>query len=312
MKFVRFTKKDNYLLTKENHSVENFTELGISPMDFDIVVPFSKIDFLSNYTDMISFINECDDNMIEKISELLKSIKNNSKLLTDCLNPSEIYLLSPIEKPIHDVICVGVNYRAHLEECDEKMSMIHAPSTVYFSKRATYFKGPDEDIDAHLKIDSELDYEVELAVIIGKNGKNISKEKSDDYIFGYSILNDISARSLQRSHSQWYRGKSLDGFTAFGPCIVHKSAFDTPVSLNIKSYVNGEIRQSSNTSYLIKDIPSLIEEFSTGITLEAGDIIATGTPSGVGMGFDPPKYMQSGDTIRCEIEKIGSLTNRII
>lgn len=171
--------------------------------------------------------------------------------------------------------------------------------------------GQEDIIVSHADIDEQLDYEVELAVIIGKKGTNIPKDQVEDYIFGYTIINDISARQLQQQHSQWYRGKSLDSFTALGPVVVHKSEMPFPIELDISSRVNGELRQNSNTKYFLADIPSIISEFSNGITLEPGDIIATGTPSGVGMGFNPPRYMKSGDVVECEIQNIGILRNAV-
>lgn len=156
-----------------------------------------------------------------------------------------------------------------------------------------------------------FDYEVELAVIIGKDGKDIPFEEAEDYIFGYTIGNDITVRDIQKKHIQWFKGKSLDTCTSIGPYIVHKSAIPFPVDLDISSKVNGEIRQKSNTKDLIFDIPTIISDLSKGLTLRAGDIILTGTPAGVGAGFKPPKYLKPGDIVECYIEKIGSLTNII-
>jgi 2-keto-4-pentenoate hydratase/2-oxohepta-3-ene-1,7-dioic acid hydratase in catechol pathway len=169
--------------------------------------------------------------------------------------------------------------------------------------------GPNGVIEACMDIDTFLDYEVELAVIIGKTGKDIALEEAESYIFGYSVFNDISSRQLQKDHVQWLRGKSLDTYSAMGPCILHKSALPFPVDVAISSTVNGEIRQKSRTTYMIAGIAEQIAELSRGMTLEAGDIIATGTPSGVAMGFNPPKYMVDGDRVTCEVEGIGVLSN---
>ena len=156
-----------------------------------------------------------------------------------------------------------------------------------------------------------LDYEAELAVIIGKDAKNVKAEDAEDYIFGYTILNDMSARNLQTRHTQWYFGKSLDGFTPMGPAIVTADEIVYPPKLKIQSLINGEVRQDSNTELLIFDIGYVIEELSRGMTLKAGSIISTGTPQGVGMGFVPPKFLHKGDVIECRIEKLGSLINQI-
>lgn len=225
-----------------------------------------------------------------------------------------VKVLVPIERPVHDIICVGVNYEDHLKETKEHLGTneFQTPlKAVYFSKRAIRITGPGEEIISRPDLDEGLDYEVELAVIIGKTGKNIPAEKAEDYIFGYSVFNDISFRNLQTLHGQWFYGKSLDTCAAMGPVIAGKEEFPFPVELAVKSVVNGELRQHSNTRNFIHDIPSLISELSEGFTLECGDIIATGTPSGVGMGFAPPRFMKKGDTVTCEIEGIGKLTNSI-
>ena len=184
-------------------------------------------------------------------------------------------------------------------------------SAVYFGKRAIKIIGTNEDAQACLDIDNALDYEVELAVIIGKTGKNIPVDKVEDYIFGYSIFNDFSSRRLQLKHMQWFKGKSLDTYSAMGPVILHKSALPFPVEVDIKCSVNGELRQNSNTKLFLNDIPKVVSELSQGMTLEAGDIIATGTPSGVGMGYKPGKWLKSGDEVVCEIPPIGKLINKI-
>lgn len=263
-----------------------------------------KVINLEGYSsDMITLIEQFSLNDIKKISNLQQSMNG--------VPIEEVKILAPIKKPIHDIICVGVNYLDHRAESKNVVGDSSLMQTVYFSKRATIMSGPNDLIDNHFNLDTELDYEVELAIIIGKKGTNIKKEDVEDYIFGYTIFNDFSARSLQRDHLQWYRGKSLDSFSAIGPAIVHKSQLPLPLELMISSKVNGEERQNSNTSLMIADINQLVSEISQGITLEPGDIIATGTPAGVGMGFMPPKYLQSHDTITCMIEGIGVLENKI-
>lgn len=223
----------------------------------------------------------------------------------------QIRLLAPIRRPIHDILCVGVNYRAHLEESEAAMGEIAHQSTVYFSKRAGTITGPDAVLDGHLELDPCLDYEVELAVVIGKEGRDIPLDRVEDYIFGYTVFNDVSARGLQKRHNQWFRGKSLDGFAVMGPALVHKSELPFPLDLELCSRVNGEVRQHSGTRLFLVDVPHLIAELSQSITLEPGDIIATGTPSGVGMGFDPPRWLKSGDTVECEISGLGTLRTTI-
>lgn len=225
---------------------------------------------------------------------------------------SQVSVLAPIDRPLHDILCVGVNYRDHREETKTDLPTEGASHhAVYFGKRAHFILGDGKKIPARLDLDSQLDYEVELAVIIGKEGRDISPEQAEDYIFGYSVFNDLSSRTIQKQHSQWLRGKSLDGYTAMGPCILHKSALPFPVEVDVCSLVNGEIRQNSNTRLLLTSLPQIIADLSQGMTLEPGDIIATGTPGGVGLGFDPPRFLKKGDKVECRIPPIGSLCNTV-
>lgn len=224
---------------------------------------------------------------------------------------AEVELLAPIERPVHDILCVGVNYQAHFDECERAIQMKQAAAAVYFAKRASRIVGPGEAIESHRALDEALDYEVELAVVIGKGGRDIPTEQVEEHIFGYSVFNDVSARTLQRSHAQWFRGKSLDGFAVMGPTLVTRDELPFPLELEVESRVNGEVRQHSNTRAFIRGVAELVSELSRGITLEPGDIIATGTPAGVGMGFDPPRYMKPGDVVECEVQGLGVLRNPI-
>lgn len=231
--------------------------------------------------------------------------------------PSEnIHLLSPIPNPEQDVICLGLNYHDHADEA-EKASKTAAygkrtGNAVYFAKRVNRAVAPEQPVDGHFDIVDSLDYEVELAVVLGKDAKNVRKEDAEDYILGYTILNDISARNLQSRHQQWYFGKSLDDFTPIGPWIVTKDELGPEPSVGIRCYINGELRQDNVTGNMIYNIPYIIEELSQGLTLQAGTIISTGTPSGVAMGMpEPKKYLKSGDVIRCEIDGVGVLENPV-
>ena len=156
-----------------------------------------------------------------------------------------------------------------------------------------------------------VDYEVELAVIIGKEGKDIKEDEALNYVFGYTIANDISARNLQGKHGQWFKGKSVDNYAPLGPYILTADELENPSGLQLKCYVNDELRQNANTKDLVFSIPRVISDLSRGLTLRRGDVILTGTPSGVGLGFKPYKFVKSGDVIRCEIDKLGSLTTYI-
>ena len=158
---------------------------------------------------------------------------------------------------------------------------------------------------------TDLDYEAELAVIIGREASHVREEDVKDYIFGYTIINDVSARTLQTRHKQWYFGKGLDGFLPMGPCIATVDELSYPPKVQVQSRVNGELRQDSNTELLIFDISHIVSELSQGMTLKPGTIIATGTPAGVGMGFDPPKFLVPGDVVECTIEGIGTIANKV-
>lgn len=225
---------------------------------------------------------------------------------------SAVSLCAPIPRPRQDVICLGINYHAHAQEASQYNAEAFTkerPIPIYFSKRVTKAVPPGGYIESHPGLVERLDYEAELAVIIGKTARNIHANDAADYIFGYTILNDVSARLLQTTHKQWYFGKSLDGFTPMGPCIVTADEIAFPPSLSITTHVNGELRQNSSTNLLITGIADVIEELSAGMTLLPGTIIATGTPAGVGMGFDPPKFLKPGDVVECAIEQIGILRN---
>lgn len=225
----------------------------------------------------------------------------------------ELKILSPIVNPAQDVLCLGLNFYDHQQEI-EVMGSNYKPKrgkAVYFSKRANFIIGPDEYIDGHFDFVKMLDYEVELAVVIKKDAYKVKKEDALDYVLGYSIFNDITARDVQLAHTQYHFGKSLDSFCAMGPWIVTADELPFEPELEISCFVNGERRQHSNTSYMIYGIAEVIEELSRGMMLKAGSIISMGTPGGVGMAMKPPKFLRSGDEVVCEIEKIGTLRNLV-
>lgn len=249
--------------------------------------------------------------IIESPREALTAAAGTS---IDSIPLSEVTLLAPIPHPRQDVICLGINYHAHAEEAARYSAEAFTkerPIPIYFSKRVTEAVPPEGFIESHPGLVERLDYEVELAVIIGKTARAVKAEDAADYIFGYTVLNDVSARLLQTTHKQWYFGKSLDGFTPMGPCITTADEISFPPALKISARVNGELRQDATTDLLITGIPAIIEELSSGMTLLPGTIIATGTPAGVGMGFDPPKFLSPGDVVECSIEKIGTLRNTV-
>ena len=228
---------------------------------------------------------------------------------------SDVELLAPIPRPRQDVLCLGMNYLAHAEEAVRYSADAfrkERPVAVYFSKRVSEAGKPDGLIPRHAGLTDRLDYEAELAVVLGRTARDVKAADAADCIFGYTVLNDVSARDLQTGHKQWYFGKSLDGATPMGPVLVTADEIAYPPALEITCRVNGELRQQSNTSLLITSIGQILEELTAGMTLLPGTIIATGTPAGVGMGFDPPKFLQSGDVVECAIEGIGALRSTVV
>lgn len=252
-------------------------------------------------------------NKIENFKSVDEIINQAYKLSDECHDLKDIRVLAPIAKPIRNLFCLGKNYKEHALEMKGKITEeVVVPShPIYFSKVSSSIIGDGELIRGHIGVSEQVDYEVELAIIISKPGKDIKPEHVRDYIFGYTICNDISARDLQKNHYQWLKGKSLDGFCPMGPVVVSFDEIAYPPDLSIQCYVNDELRQDSRTSQLIFDIDTIVSDLSKGMMLYPGDIILTGTPSGVGMGYNPPKYLSSGDVIRCDIESIGQLTNTL-
>jgi 2-keto-4-pentenoate hydratase/2-oxohepta-3-ene-1,7-dioic acid hydratase in catechol pathway len=228
---------------------------------------------------------------------------------------SEVQLKAPIPLPRRNVICVGKNYREHAKEFShsgfEAGAVKGAEIDEYpavFTKLPSSVAGPGATVSLHSHITESVDYEAELALIVGKGGRDIAKADAYKHVFGYTIVNDVTARDRQRNHKQWFLGKALDGFCPMGPWIVTAAEVD-PENLDVKCWVNGELRQNANTSDLIFDIPTLIATISAGLSLQAGDIVATGTPAGVGIGFNPPKFLKAGDVVRIAISGIGDLEN---
>lgn len=225
-----------------------------------------------------------------------------------------VRLLAPVPHPRQDIICLGLNYTEHAEEAYDYSQQAFSANRdypVFFSKRGTYCQGSGAPIPAHADLTQRLDYEAELAIILGRDALNVSESEAEDTLFGYTIINDVSARDLQTRHKQWYFGKSLDGFCPMGPCIVTRDDIAWPPALDISTWVNGELRQRSNTRMLIHSIAEIICTLSRGMLLKAGTIIATGTPKGVAMGMEQPTFLTAGDTVVCEIEGIGRLENTV-
>ena len=266
--------------------------------------------------DMNSFpktLVECvalGDKFVQNVKQIVDKLKSAEGVESYVYASSDVTILAPIPRPAKNIFCVGKNYREHAIEMGTEEDI--PKHVMLFSKAPTSVIGHEQEIDPHLHITNELDYEGELAVVIGKKGKCIAEDEAMDYVFGYTIVNDITARNLQTQHKQFLLGKSLDTSCPIGPYLVHKSAIANPYDLTIKTKVNNELRQDGHTKDMIFSIEHIISTLSQGTTLEPGDIIATGTPAGVGKGFKPPKFLQPGDVIEIEVEEIGTLRNTVL
>ncbi len=262
------------------------------------------IQSVGHYIDVLEFL---DNKKIafETFSELSLLQKIDTK---------EICFLAPIPRPRSNVMCLGLNYLEHVQENTKLMGREISPPEfpIVFTKAPSAVNSPFGDIELDSSITKKLDWEVELGVIIGKGGKGIKSKDAMQHVFGYTVLNDVTARDLQRQHKQFFIGKSLDGACPMGPVIVSADELKDPHNLRITSRVNGETQQDSNTQHMIFNIPQIIEILSRSRTLEVGDVIATGTPSGVGAAQDPARFLMPGDILESEIESIGVLRNKII
>ncbi|WP_209121898.1 fumarylacetoacetate hydrolase family protein [Alkalihalobacillus sp. BA299] len=300
MRFVTFMLNGWQRIGVLNHDQTKIIDLQKiqSDRDMEIKIPDSLIEAI-----------ELGEPFIHEVTESIKwaGEKRLAEYSYDLSNP-ELKLLAPIPRPRKNIFCVGKNYASHAIEMG---SVEDIPKhLLMFTKAPTTVIGTEEVVLNHAELTNELDYEGEIAIVIGKKGKAIKEEEALDYIFGYTILNDITARNLQKRHNQFFLGKSLDATCPMGPWITHSSLINAK-ELEIETRVNGELRQKGSTDQLIFSIPTIISVISQGMTLEPGDIIATGTPSGVGSGFNPPKYLKSGDRIEISVKELGKLTNTI-
>ncbi len=249
--------------------------------------------------------------LIRRFNEIAPGIRMNG----NGMDLADVTLLAPIPHPPRNIFCVGKNYRDHAREFAnsgyEAGAVKGAEIDDYpavFTKPASCVVGPGATVETHPGVTSAVDYEVELTIVIGKGGRDISRADALDHIWGYTIINDVTARDRQKNHRQWFLGKALDTFCPMGPWITTADEVNAD-NLQVKTWVNGELRQDANTRDLIFDIPGLIETISAGTTLEPGDLIATGTPAGVGLGFKPPKFLKAGDNVTMSITGLGTLSN---
>lgn len=253
---------------------------------------------------------EQEESFIETVSKLRDMVFMQRDSESYFYPMNEVHLHAPIPRPRKNIFCVGKNYRDHVIEMGSEGDI--PEHIMIFTKAPTSVVGPRASIESHEDLTSQLDYEGELAIVIGKSGKGISIENAMEHVFGYTIVNDITARDLQKRHKQFFLGKSLDGSCPMGPAIVHKSFIEDPQSLMVETKVNGEVRQQASTELMMFTIPEIISTISKGMTLEPGDIIATGTPAGVGKGFEPPRFLKKGDVVEVSVEKLGTLRNMVV
>ena len=281
----------------------DITKTGL--LNNDTVVPLEQLD-ISN--DMNEIIKD-----FQKVKKIISENKIENLKILDL---SDIKLLAPIPRPLRNIMCVGKNYHDHAQEFygsgfDSSGKKAVADFPVIFTKATTSVIATDENIILANDYTNTTDYEGELGLILSKGGKNIKPEDAYDYIFGYTIINDVCARNIQKQHEQWFIGKSPDTYCPMGPAIVTSDEIGDVTKLKLKTTVNGEVRQDSIVERLIFDIPTLLSTISKTMTLEVCDIIATGTPAGVGIGFEPPVYLKSGDQVEVSIDKLGVLRNTI-
>jgi 2-keto-4-pentenoate hydratase/2-oxohepta-3-ene-1,7-dioic acid hydratase in catechol pathway len=265
------------------------------------------IDLSSIAVDMLSLIDQGD----ASLAKARRLVADRSAAKTVPLRA--VTLLAPIPRPRKNIICLGMNYAAHAYESarwkGEPEVLPKYP--VFFTKATTCVNDPDGAIPLHQDVTQQLDWEVELAAVLGRTARNVAPAGALDYVFGYTVCNDISARDLQTRHQQFFRAKSLDGCGPLGPWIVTADEIPDPHTLGLRLRLNGTTMQDSNTSDQIFKLPEVIETLSHGMTLEPGDIIATGTPAGVGVGMRPPVFLKDGDVLEAEVDGIGILRNTV-
>ena len=249
----------------------------------------------------ITSLIEAGEDGLDRVRGEINSSSNRIKL-------SDAKLLAPIERP-GKYLAIGMNYAKHLAEAD-KLGVARAAHQTWFNKQVTCISGPYDDIEPG--VTEKLDYEVELAAVIGRRAKGVSEAEAADSVFGYTVANDVSARDWQFHTPTFTMGKSFDTHGPIGPWIVTADELGDPHNLSLRTWVNGELRQSSNTSQMVNNLWQQIAYLTTAFTLEPGDLIATGTPEGVGVGMDPPVFLKPGDVVRCEVEGIGAIENRVV
>jgi len=285
---------------------ENKIWLGVELGD-RIFLPYRHPKWDASINSMLALI-DAGHEMFDNLKVIAKDTEDSH-----CVATKEVTLLSPIPRPRQNVICLGLNYVDHVSETTgaskEEVKLPRSP--IVFTKAANSMNGPYSDIEIDTNVSAKMDWESELGVIIGKSGFGIQQEDAMQHVFGYTVINDVTARDRQKWHKQFYIGKSYKGCCPMGPAIVTADEIPDPHNLQLRSWVNGELKQDSNTKHQIFKIANVISVLSQGMELEAGDIIATGTPSGVGYARTPPEFLMPGDVVECEVENIGKISNKI-
>ena len=300
MKLLTYTTKENdearlgFIHNNQVIDMEDFGDISNFPLPNDML---DLIDMgFEIITEITELIAETPENFFEEIAYEM----------------NEVIFLAPIQKPRKNIIGIGLNYTEHVAESARSLDTSNElpQQPVIFSKPPTTVTATNTEILLNRKLTNQLDWEVELAVVIGKDGKYVPKTEAMDYVFGYTVINDISARDCRRS-GQWIVSKGQDTFAPMGPVLVTKDEIENPHNLNLSLTVNGIEKQNSNTKFMLFNINDLIEDISTVFTIEAGDIIATGTPAGVGAGRTPQEWLKDGDVVKCEVENIGTIVNTV-
>ena len=268
-------------------------DVAIGVVKGDVIAP------VTSYPTMLA--------LIEAGREGLSNVETEADGVAEALSLRDARLLAPIERP-GKYLAIGMNYAKHVAEAD-RLGVARAAYQTWFNKQVTCISGPFDAIEPG--VTEKLDYEVELAAVIGKRAKGVSEADAKNYVFGYTVANDVSARDWQFHTPTFTMGKSFDTHGPIGPWIVTTDEIGDPHDLDLRAYVNGELRQSSNTSQMVNNLWAQIAYLSTAFTLEPGDLIATGTPEGVGVGMEPQQFLRSGDVVRCEIDRIGAIENRV-
>ncbi len=282
----------------------NTESIGVLSGDEKQVVPCTDLGI--SYPTMEELAVKITDEELAETAKRLEGCKG--------IPLENVKVLAPIPRPSRDIICLGVNFKDHAEESKDVMGAEYAGERkypIYFAKHVNEAVADGDDIDGHFDIVTDLDYEVEMAFVVRRDIVKAKAEDAAKYVFGYTIMNDVSARCIQMRHKQWFRGKSFDGFAPMGPYLVTADEFDFPPKTDLTCRVNGELRQNTNTALYIHNIPYVVEDLSSAMLVKAGTIISMGTPAGVGMGFKPPRYLKHGDVVECEVGGIGKLTNTV-